>query len=1496
MLQDHSKQLLEHLTESEKIFLFGANPSEAQFEVAHLKQPKRRKRSLLYDDQDLVGLKKHLDIKLSPRNSFLDPQFLLMRRWSNNTELVLDQHADEEVDSCYYRGDNAALYVCDDVRGLVRSNDTYYFIHPLPDRFHDDHAKAHVIVKKQMNENKDDDDSCIERDNIIDDPQPANTWKKHRRKREAPSNVNNNLEGFKINLAHRNKTITDFIQKLSNGAPRQRRAILPAVFVETAVFVDRDLYKHMTINFPKDTERELVRFVLAMINAVQLIYHDPSLGRPVNFILKRLEILHEDPANLKRPHDIDRFLSNFCTWQRLENPPGDNDPLHWDHALILTGLDLYVVNKNGKVSSQVVGLAPVAGMCTVTSSCTVNEGRHFESVYVVAHEIGHNLGMRHDGPLADNGCDPSAYIMSPTLGSGKITWSQCSKNYLQKFLDTVQSRCLLDHGNSAGQLDHSAEGILPGERFDADQQCMLKYGRGSRHSGAQSLEDICRDLHCQRERYTWTSHPALEGTRCGEDMYCRGGECVEREGSTVVRGAWGRWSSWSECASACLVDDTHAPAAAGVAVATRRCNRARHEKNHCVGHDKKYQSCHAQQCSNVPRMTVREFADQICLRARDVDPDLIGTGLQRIDSDVARLGAARRHRLLHRRAHVLHQRRLPGNIGLLLLNVVQVARLGAARRHRLLHRRAHVLHQRRLPGNIGLFLLNGTKSPLALPNGTACIHRRAHVCISGVCQSRGWALPDGTACSTAAPMFCISGVCQSRGWALPDGTACSTAAPMFCISGVCQSRGWALPDGTACSTAAPMFCISGVCQVTSDCFFLNVVQVARLGAARRHRLLHRRAHVLHQRRLPGNTRLFLFKRGTSRAPGTLPDSTALLHRRAHVLHQRRLPGNTRLFLFKRGTSRAGCGPCPDGHRLSSTAAPMFCISGVCQVTPDCFFLNVVQVARLGAARRPPPAPPPAPMFCISGVCQSRGWALPDGTACSTAAPMFCISGVCQSRGWALPDGTACSTAAPMFCISGVCQSRGWALPDGTACSTAAPMFCISGVCQSRGWALPDGTACSTAAPMFCISGVCQEPSGVCQLTSDCSFKRVQVARLGAARRHRLLHRRAHVLHQRRLPGNTRLFLFKRGTSRRGLGRCPTAPPALTAAPMFCISGVCQSRGWALPDGTACSTAAPMFCISGVCQKFTCSSNPDTEFSLKPSDCEWEALRTATPPTTSTKTSGTWRRAVGGQWRPASGCHYHCISPGAGVRLVTATSRDRPLTSIQLCSPDSRPESGCTQRKSPYQYATMVCTKYKDRVRRLSGLGMQISPALEDPDRPCRIACQDERVSHRFYLVNGHEGWFPLGTSCGKRNASYCVSGKCLEFGPDNTPVSEMVFTLPLLGRGSNASVSWRTSRSVRTSRHRRRRSLGAQRITVKATLDQTHLDDIIARLNLTHNLNDHITYFDTIPEHIELDFNNPIHIAPEDTLLRKKPRPTNAIISPQEMYETSLCKKKSLRE
>ena len=39
-----------------------------------------------------------------------------------------------------------------------------------------------------------------------------------------------------------------------------------------------------------------------------------------------------------------------------------------------------------------IGLAWVSGMCHPEISCTINEGHNYESVYVIAHEMGHNLG------------------------------------------------------------------------------------------------------------------------------------------------------------------------------------------------------------------------------------------------------------------------------------------------------------------------------------------------------------------------------------------------------------------------------------------------------------------------------------------------------------------------------------------------------------------------------------------------------------------------------------------------------------------------------------------------------------------------------------------------------------------------------------------------------------------------------------------------------------------------------------------------------------------------------------------------------------------------------------------------------------------------------------------------------------------------------------------------------------------------------------------------
>lgn len=51
---------------------------------------------------------------------------------------------------------------------------------------------------------------------------------------------------------------------------RKKRGIWPPAVLnlEIAIFVDQDLYRLMAVNFESNTEKEVIRFVLAMVNAV----------------------------------------------------------------------------------------------------------------------------------------------------------------------------------------------------------------------------------------------------------------------------------------------------------------------------------------------------------------------------------------------------------------------------------------------------------------------------------------------------------------------------------------------------------------------------------------------------------------------------------------------------------------------------------------------------------------------------------------------------------------------------------------------------------------------------------------------------------------------------------------------------------------------------------------------------------------------------------------------------------------------------------------------------------------------------------------------------------------------------------------------------------------------------------------------------------------------------------------------------------------------------
>ena len=93
-------------------------------------------------------------------------------------------------------------------------------------------------------------------------------------------------------------------------------------------------------------------------------------------------------------------MDSFCRHQARINPGTDlTHPEHWDHAVLLTGYDIY------HTTSSVAGVAPVGRMCDelfgkqvnfenllnfyLFSACSLVEGLHLGRSFVLAHEMGH---------------------------------------------------------------------------------------------------------------------------------------------------------------------------------------------------------------------------------------------------------------------------------------------------------------------------------------------------------------------------------------------------------------------------------------------------------------------------------------------------------------------------------------------------------------------------------------------------------------------------------------------------------------------------------------------------------------------------------------------------------------------------------------------------------------------------------------------------------------------------------------------------------------------------------------------------------------------------------------------------------------------------------------------------------------------------------------------------------------------------------------------------
>ncbi|KFQ16808.1 Disintegrin and metalloproteinase domain-containing protein 9, partial [Merops nubicus] len=260
---------------------------------------------------------------------------------------------------------------------------------------------------------------------------------------------------------------------------RKKRAVLPQKsYVELFVVVDNNRFL-LKNSDPAAVQKETVE----LINYVDGMYRALN----IQIVLVGLEIWTDRNQVSVVDGSAGDVLSRFVSWrQRDLLKRSRNDVSH-----LIIGRGSY----DGSI-----GMAYVGTVCSQVqggSISTLNHNNMLRHATVVAHELGHNLGMKHD----DKRC-PAPYIMHST-DNGSRNFSTCSADDFENLILNGGGNCLRNPPK-ASNIYKEPEPVCGNNVVDSNEEC-----------------DCGKPKECTNPCCDAATCKLTPGSQCAEGLCCK---------------------------------------------------------------------------------------------------------------------------------------------------------------------------------------------------------------------------------------------------------------------------------------------------------------------------------------------------------------------------------------------------------------------------------------------------------------------------------------------------------------------------------------------------------------------------------------------------------------------------------------------------------------------------------------------------------------------------------------------------------------------------------------------------------------------------------------------------------------------------------------------------------------------------------------------------------------------------------------------------------------